>query len=846
MRIPLCLLLLVPAIALAQAPGSFDPSFNPTDLGFKLGYGANTVVRDVVRQPDGSTIIAGSFTVYNGATARSVARITTDGLHDATFSAGTGAAGGYAQCLALQADGKVLVGGTFTLFDGQTVGRLVRLDVDGSLDGTFDIGTGFNGTVHAIAVQPDGRILVVGNFDTLNTVASGGIARLMADGSIDAGFTVATGFQPESNHRVTDVIVEPGGKIFCVGAFSTYNGVAVARMARLQADGTLDVSFTSLGINGWNTCAVRQPDGRYIVGGHFTAYGPNLVGKVVRVSATGAYDASFTTGAGFDNDVYGLALQPDGKVLVGGLFAQYNATACRRVARLQANGLDDPSFVGPGPAGAINSFSPAMHAFVVEPSGMILAAGDFLSCSGRTASMVAHLHGDGTLDTAFNPGFGVFGGPRAVVVQPDGRVLVGGQLWGYNGTVGWLLFRTLPDGALDTSFTSSISFYHWVNAVEHLRLQPDGRVLAAGNFAIGNGQIVQLARFLPNGSLDSLFMPCTGLQGNVNDLEVQADGRILVAGGFTQYNDTACERIVRLLPDGTIDTSFACTSAFDGFVTDMTVQTDGRIIAVGGFTTHSGNAAMHIARLNTDGSHDATYQTGTGPNSASAIELQSTGKAVLIGTTFFDGVLVQGGVRLGTDGARDTTFVFAPGAAGYGLGKLLIQDNDKLLISANIESMPCGVGSANIVRLLSDGDCDAGFNAGAAQYGTLPIALQADGKIIVAAGFQEWYGTGRNGLLRLHGGELITAIAPPAKPPAFVVYPDPTDGPITIDAHGATVNEVLLTDMLGRTTVIAITPTNGPLQLHLGALPDGLYLLHIRHGSGISTQRLVKQGGQRR
>src|SRR5207248_1147872 len=143
-------------------------------------------------QPDGRILMGGSFSVYNGTTRNSIARLNTDGSLDTTFTVGTGA-NNAVFAIAIQVDGRIVIGAHFTSFNGTARNRITRLNSDGSLDTTFNIGTGANSAVRAIAVQPDGRILIGGQFTTYNGTARNNIARLNADGSLDTTFNVGTG-----------------------------------------------------------------------------------------------------------------------------------------------------------------------------------------------------------------------------------------------------------------------------------------------------------------------------------------------------------------------------------------------------------------------------------------------------------------------------------------------------------------------------------------------------------------------------------------------------------------------------------------------------------------------------
>jgi len=142
----------------AQA-GTLDPTFNPTDVGFGIGAGTNSFVNASVLQPDGKIIIGGGFGTFNGAVRNRVARLNADGSLDDTFDPG-GGGNNSVYSIALQLDGKIVIGGAFTIFNGSVRNNVVRLNADGTLDNTFNPGSGSNNTIRAIALQPDGKILI--------------------------------------------------------------------------------------------------------------------------------------------------------------------------------------------------------------------------------------------------------------------------------------------------------------------------------------------------------------------------------------------------------------------------------------------------------------------------------------------------------------------------------------------------------------------------------------------------------------------------------------------------------------------------------------------------------------
>ena len=194
----------------------------------------------------------------------SLYRVNSNGSEDATFTLDQYR--GVVYDIARIADGRLYIVGSFSNFAGSGFNRLARLNANGTVDATFNVGTGPNSTTYGVAVQPDGKVLVGGFFNAVNGQYARGIARLNTDGTIDPAFTPGTGV----NSGVYDVVLQTDNKILIGGSFSTYDGSARSNLARLNTDGTLDNAFTDQ-TNGYVRNTVLQPDGKLVIGGGFTS-----------------------------------------------------------------------------------------------------------------------------------------------------------------------------------------------------------------------------------------------------------------------------------------------------------------------------------------------------------------------------------------------------------------------------------------------------------------------------------------------------------------------------------------------------------------------------------------------
>lgn len=328
-----------------------------------------------------------------------------------------------------QADSKVLIGGIFNDIDGIARTGIARLNVNGSLDTSFDSGIMTGILVEDLAVQPDGKVLIGGGFTQINGTARNKIARLHANGSLDTSFDPGTG----ASHGVRTLALQPDGKVLIGGNFNRVNGVDRMLIARLNADGSLDTSFDPGGWvveTDWVSALALQPDGKVLVGGYFTLTNSLAYRDIVRLNADGSLDTTFDPGTGANNWVGSLALQPDGKVLVGGGFTEINGVSRGNIARLNANGSLDTSF------DTSTGASHGVRALVLQPDGKVLIGGDFIRVNGVDRMLVARLNVGGSLDTSFDPGEWAVktDAVLALALQVD-RLLVGGRFTLVNDVV---------------------------------------------------------------------------------------------------------------------------------------------------------------------------------------------------------------------------------------------------------------------------------------------------------------------------------------------------------------------------------------------------------------------------
>lgn len=309
--------------------------------------GSGGFVRDAVEQSDGKLVIVGHFTDINGTSVGKIARLNSDGSLDSTFNSvllGISSVGfdNHAFVLKLLSDGSFLVGGQFSAYSETSVGALVKLNSDGSLNTSFSENVSLDYHVFAIHVLSSGKIYVGGNF-------ANKLIRLNSDGTTDETFDVGTGF----DNRVSSIEVDSNNKVVVGGWFNEYNGSPCSRgIVRLNADGTLDSSFETegAGLNdteGVVQCLAIQSDGKIVVGGWFNEYDGNRQGHIIRFNTDGTKDSTFVTGYGFGDDgsysgqrVQDILLD-NNKIICVGSLGNYGGKALYGFAKLSLTGAID-------------------------------------------------------------------------------------------------------------------------------------------------------------------------------------------------------------------------------------------------------------------------------------------------------------------------------------------------------------------------------------------------------------------------------------------------------------------------------------------------------------------------
>jgi uncharacterized delta-60 repeat protein len=353
-----------------------DPSFTHGPIG--------VTINRIVEQPDGQILVAGQFTSFHATTISNIVRLNPDGSVDGTFAPPpltqfSGAVNGTISTVVAQPDGKILVGGGFDSAGGTPRNNLIRLNANGSLDPTFDVSTGDAKVVWRLVRQPDGTTYVGGGFDRLGGVTRPGFARLTTSGALDTAF--APNLSPYIGPSVRCIAAQTDGKILIGGQFATFTGALnYFGVLRLNANGTVDQTFAVPRLNSANLSRIDD-----------------------------------------------LVTQSDGKIVVAGNFTSIGGVARQSIARIEANGAVDQAWPGPG-VNHVNSMFRNVRAMQAVGAGQILIAGEFEQYNGETSLGIVRVNSNGTRDSSFaSPGVNVF---RVIAMTPqaNGGILVGGAL----------------------------------------------------------------------------------------------------------------------------------------------------------------------------------------------------------------------------------------------------------------------------------------------------------------------------------------------------------------------------------------------------------------------------------
>jgi uncharacterized delta-60 repeat protein len=553
---------------------------------------------------------------------------------------------------------------------------------DGGLDPSFNPGAGVGRApiLWGQSTYTDGsnKSLISGAFTMVGSTLRNHIARLNGDGSLDTSFNCALeGTEVRGTWLLNPALGNNASKILICGPFSiastngTYNG-----LARLNSDGSVDTSFAHTfgpgeGLSG---IAVQPADGKILIsGGSMVVNGYPGVYCLLRLNPDGSVDTSYP-------------MRPDSGGFIHGVYAFNNSGPYANGARF---------------TGTIPRFDGSGHM-----DYMLILAND-----GNT--VLARL-GDEVVD-----------GPIINVIdQPgDSKVLIAGMFTQVYGASRNGIARLSADMlSRDDTFNPGTGANH---LVRRINLQTDGKILLAGFFTSFNNDTSRkyLVRLTSTGTVDGSFNPGNGPDDCVWSMWQRADTTWMVLGTFRLFNDSVRHGIANLTTDGSLNPVYSAVTIYNtaiGKVNATALQTDGKILIGGGFSSCGGKYHPGIARLNPDGTTDASFQGRGG--GARRIAVQPDGKILIAGgISFVTGYVARTGVaRLNPDGTSDQTFnpkVLRPDGSWGDLSTVRVLDNGQIMIAGDFGTVN-GVSRSIAARLNSNGTLDNTFTVGLTLPGT--------------------------------------------------------------------------------------------------------------------------------
>lgn len=848
----LIIFMLIGYCGFSQNPADVDPTFNNSN---NSGFNQSTdVVNAVMYSSFAKVYLGGFFSSYFGTTANNIACININGGIDTSLITGIGF-NNTVNCIIETSSGKIMVGGNFTNYNGIASNRIILLNPDGSIDNSFEIGSGFNGNVLAIAIQSDGKLIIGGDFTTYNGNSVSKIVRLNSNGSIDTSFSIGTGF----NNSIKSIAVQTDGKVLIGGSFTLYNGVNKNRIVRLNSNGAIDTSFfTTTGFNNNVNKIVLLSDGSAVLGGDFTTCTAIVSGvttqvsknRIIKLSTDGTINTTFGIGTGFNSTVYNIYPLVNGKIIICGNYTTYKGVISNKITRLNADGTVDATFISNG-----NGLDNSVLSIAV--GAKILIGGSFNSTVNTVSgplnsNRIRALNDDGSFFTSFANNIGIYPDSSvpnnviAIAIKSDGKILVGGNSETYNSSISNSIVLLDNNGYVDSSFSSGTGFTGANPYIRCIVPQPDGKILVSGYFTYYNG--VQFTKYITrlnsNGSIDNSFSTSSLQNYSTYLICLQPDGKIILGEtNYTYYNGIPSAHIIRLNNDGTIDNSFVSGSGFNIGITSIVQQTDGKILVGGNFSTYNGISANKIIRLNTNGSLDTSFVTGIGfDNIVYNIAVQSDNK-ILIGGNFlsYNGSVAKRIIRLNTNGSLDNSFTVSGTGFDKAVAKIKVLSDGKILVGGSFTNYN-GIIANNLIRLNSDATKDNLFLTEATPNNTVSnssvndIAIQNDGKILVVGSHFNTIDNTRRSIARLSGGTA------PLSNNEFQIdklkiYPNPVKDILNV-ANTNNFSNYEIFNLLG-SKIISGTITNG--QIMVSDLTNGIYIIKIKDGNKIVTNKFIKK-----
>ncbi len=604
-----------------NADGTYDSTF--TVAGF------DDYVNSVTVDTNNKILVGGGFAHYGLQACGGIVSLNENGSMNGSFVAGTGFNNGVARIVMLP-DNNLLVMHRSSYYNNKKITGMVRLFNNGIRDTTFNLTTTYNttspdsfGYINNVIPLGTGKYLVATTYDYNYHGSS--VYRLLPDGTIDRTYKpVIARSGGTSYYDYADMIIQPDKKVIVFGLFITVNGKPNTGFFRVNEDGSVDTtfnrgnSFSTRGALDFINAVVIGKNNRIVIGGKFPVWGIDRRHNIAEVDANGDVIYSFMPTRDAYSGITSVTDAGNGKMYLGGYFPAFESRNYFSLIRVNNDGSIDESF------NTNNGFFPGVsttNSVIVQPDHKVLVAGGFGSFGNKYYDNILRLNSDGSLDTTFKSKhpFGFSGGDvNVIALQKDGKIIAGGKFDSYNNIPRNKLLRLNADGTLDTTFKVGSGFDYDVMS---LYLYDDGRIMVGGSFFKYNGKSQKaIVRLNADGSVDNSFSTGTGMDGIVYQIMKRADDKLVLVGTvFHKYNGVVVPNgIIRVYPDGTLDTTYnKAGTAFDSnisapLISSAVLQSDNKVIVTGLFKSYDSDSVYSIIRINADGSRDKTFITGKG------------------------------------------------------------------------------------------------------------------------------------------------------------------------------------------------------------------------------------------
>lgn len=499
---------------------------------------------------------------------------------------------------------------------------LIMYNSDGSIDNAFIcpsltvVPSSYDRMIRSVIFQNDGKILLVGKFNYVNGEARNNIVRLNSNGSVDLTFNPGSGVLGE----IWGVDITFDGKYVIGGEFGAYDGNPAKRVARINANGTFDNTFYTHTITHGFTDVIKQvkvmPGGQVLVTGTDYLINPIYHSRnIVKLLSNGQRDTSFTFNYPVI-DISSVLVLPNGKILVD---------TGTRIIRINSNGSLDNTFNSPG--SYYSNFPLYYDSMFLLPDGKVIVRRPFLGLNGAIRYDAFKINTNGSIDYSFNPLQSVSKDVAVFKVLSDNKILIFSTGTMYNDVICNKLIRLNSDGSFDSSFNIPenlvLDEYDYGDREYNFVQQNDGKIILyktdSGLIKIGESVYKKIIRLNNDGTLDETFNN-TYVQGsnlNVNDIVVTDDDKILILGTGSIFNQGSYRKLIRLNYDGSHDNTYVSPLYSD--YNYFTRTADGNLFV----NVYDNSSDQVFKKMNNQGQVDSSFDFSIYNTSLKIIEYQS-------------------------------------------------------------------------------------------------------------------------------------------------------------------------------------------------------------------------------